>query len=104
MPRLKEWFCTKPPHTPPYVLEDMETVRPRRLLSTFGIDWMANPSAWVAPLWMLAVGIVIGLVADSHASAGNGCSPWSCVRRIDTGQHPRPLLLGPIFTAREPVT
>jgi hypothetical protein len=48
----------------------MERVRPRRLVRAFGIDWMASPSAWVAPVWMVAVGIVIGLVADSHAAAG----------------------------------
>ena len=70
MPRLREWFFSQPPHTPPYVLEDMERAQPRRLVRIFGIDWMASPSAWVAPIWMLAVGIVIGLVAESHATAG----------------------------------
>lgn len=70
MSQLKDWFFSKPPHTPPYVFEDMEKVHPRRLLRAFGIDWMASPNAWVAPVWMLAVGIVIGLVVESHASAG----------------------------------
>ena len=70
MSRLRKWFFNQPPHTPPYVFEDMERVQPRRLLRTFGIDWMASQSAWVAPIWMLAVGIVIGLIAESHAAAG----------------------------------
>jgi hypothetical protein len=70
VPRLKEWFFRKPPRTPPYVFEDMERVQPRRLLTVFGIDWMASPSAWVAPIWMLAVGVVIGLIAESHEAAG----------------------------------
>jgi hypothetical protein len=51
------------------VLEDMERVQPRRLLRAFGIDWMASPRAWVAPVWIVAVGIVIALVAESHAAA-----------------------------------
>jgi len=67
--RLKDWFFSKP-HTPPYVFEDMEKVHPRRLLRAFGIDWMASPNAWIAPVWMLAVGIVTGLVVESHAPAG----------------------------------
>jgi hypothetical protein len=68
--RLSEWFFRQPAHTPPYVLEDMDRVQPRRLLRTLGIDWMASPSAWAAPVWMAAVGIVIGLIAESHAAPG----------------------------------
>jgi hypothetical protein len=48
----------------------MERAQPRRLLRVLGVDWMASPNAWVAPVWMAAVGIVIGLVAESHAAAG----------------------------------
>jgi len=70
VPRLREWFFSQPPHTPPYVVEDMERTQPRRLLRAFGIDWMASPSAWVAPVWMVAVGVGIALVAESHAAAG----------------------------------
>jgi hypothetical protein len=66
--RLREWFFSQPPHTPPYVFEDLETEQPRRLLRAFGVDWMASPRAWVAPVWMVVVGIVIGLVADSPAT------------------------------------
>jgi hypothetical protein len=31
---------------------------------------MASRSAWVAPVWMLTVGIGIGLIAESHATTG----------------------------------
>jgi hypothetical protein len=48
----------------------METDKPRRLLKFLGIDWMATSTAWVAPIWMFALGVVIGFVAESHANAG----------------------------------
>jgi hypothetical protein len=70
VPKLKEWLFNQPPHSPPYVVEDMESVQPRRLVRTFGIDWMASPRAWVAPVWMVALGIVIALAVESHTGAG----------------------------------
>jgi hypothetical protein len=48
----------------------MEQVQPRRLVRAFGIDWMVSRSAWIAPVWMVAVGIIIAVVAESHAAAG----------------------------------
>jgi hypothetical protein len=48
----------------------MEGVQPRRLLRAFGLDWMATPSAWIAPVWMLAAGVVVGLIVERHAAAG----------------------------------
>jgi hypothetical protein len=48
----------------------MEVVQPRRLVRIFGIDWMASPRAWVAPVWMVALGIVIALAFESHAATG----------------------------------
>jgi hypothetical protein len=70
VPQLREWLFNEPPHTPPYIVEDVDRVQPRRLFSAFGIDWMASSSAWVSPVWMVAVGVVIALVAESHAAAG----------------------------------
>jgi hypothetical protein len=35
-----------------------------------GIDWMASRLAWGAPVWMVAVGLAIGLVAESDAAVG----------------------------------
>jgi hypothetical protein len=48
----------------------MDRVQPRRLFHAFGIDWSASSRAWVSLVWMIAVGIVIALIADSHAAAG----------------------------------
>lgn len=67
--RLRDRLLNEPPHTPPYVLENMDDAQPRRLMATFGIEWMASRTAWVAPVWMAGVGIVIGFIVESNAAA-----------------------------------
>jgi hypothetical protein len=61
---------SEPPHTPPYVIEDMANVRPRRLFTLLGIQWLATPTAWVAVVWMAALGLVVGLLAEAGSAAG----------------------------------
>jgi hypothetical protein len=48
----------------------MAHVRPRRLLTLCGIQWLATPTAWVAVVWMAALGLVVGLRAAAGAAAG----------------------------------
>jgi hypothetical protein len=60
----------QPPHAPPYVLENMTNVRPLRLGSVLGIDWMASPTAWVAPLWIAAFGVAVSFIAQVGSGPG----------------------------------
>lgn len=68
MSRLRDHFFSEPPHTPPYVIEDTTSRPSRRLVTMLGIEWMATPTAWIAPVWVAAVGIVIGLFVESGAA------------------------------------
>lgn len=70
MSRLRDYILTEPPHAPPYVIENMAVKRPLRLVTLFGINWMAAATAWVAPVWMAAVGILISFVAQVGAGVG----------------------------------
>jgi Zn-dependent protease len=63
-------FFREPPQPPPYVLEDLTATHPRRLFSLFGIEWMAYPTAWIAPIWMAAAGILISIVIESGKTVG----------------------------------
>ena len=67
---FKHLFLNEPPHPPPYVMENMANMRPHRLVSVFGINWMASPTASAAPVWIAAVGVVISFVAQVGSSAG----------------------------------
>jgi hypothetical protein len=67
--RVRDVLFNQPPHAPPYVIEDMASTRPRLLVTRFGIEWMATPTAWVSLLWMAAVGVVVGLSVESGPTA-----------------------------------
>jgi len=67
---ISNHITAQPPHTPPYVLENMTTVRPLRLGSVLGIDWMASRTAWIAPLWIAAFGIAVSLIAQVGSGTG----------------------------------
>lgn len=67
---LRDLILAEPPHAPPYVIENMAKIRPLRLVTLFGVNWMATPTAWVAPVYMAAVGILISLVAQLGAGVG----------------------------------
>jgi hypothetical protein len=70
MSTLSDYFLKSPPHAPPYVVENMDTMRRFRLITLFGIDWMATPTACVAPVWMAVIGIVISVTARVGADTG----------------------------------
>jgi hypothetical protein len=60
----------QPPHAPPYVLENMTNMRPLRVGSFLGIEWMASPTAWVAPLWIAAFGLAVSFIAQVGSGTG----------------------------------
>jgi len=67
---LKDRLFRKPPQPPPYVLEDTTKTHPRRIFKLFGIEWMAYPTAWIAPIWMLATGILVSFLTRVGDSVG----------------------------------
>ena len=67
---LRDRILSEPPHAPPYVIESMTERRAHRLVSIFGIDWMATVTAAIAPLWIAAVGIAISFGAQLGSGAG----------------------------------
>jgi len=67
---VRNHIIVEPPHSPPYVLENMAKVRPLRLVSVLGIDWMASPTACVAPVWIAAFGVAISFVFQVGSGAG----------------------------------
>jgi len=67
---IADHITAQPPHTPPYVLENMTNVRPLRLGSVLGIDWMASRTAWIAPLWIAAFGVAVSLIAQVGSGTG----------------------------------
>ena len=67
---ITDHITAQPPHTPPYVLENMTNVRPLRLGSVLGIDWMASRTAWIAPLWIAAFGVAVSFIAQVGSGPG----------------------------------
>lgn len=67
---FKHRILNEPPHSPPYVIENMADMRPHRLVSVFGINWVVTSAAAAAPLWIAAVGVVISFVTQVGSSAG----------------------------------
>lgn len=67
---FKDLILNEPPHSPPYVIENMAHMRPHRLVSVFGINWMATPTALAAPVWIAAVGVIISFIAEVGSSVG----------------------------------
>ncbi len=67
---ITDHITAQPPHTPPYVLENTTNVRPLRLCSVLGIDWMASRAAWIAPLWIAAFGVAVSLIAQVGSGLG----------------------------------
>jgi hypothetical protein len=66
---LRDVFFSEPPHAPPYVIENTTRTPPRQLVTVFGIEWMATPTAWISLVWITVVGILLG-VATEAGSAG----------------------------------
>jgi Zn-dependent protease len=63
-------ITVEPPHAPPYVLEDVARVRRVRLWSGLGIDWIATPTAWIAPIWIVAFGLAVSFIASVGSGLG----------------------------------
>ena len=60
----------KPPHQPPYVIENAETLPRFKLASFLGVDWLGTPYAWVSPIWILSVGELISFLGPSKNNLG----------------------------------
>jgi hypothetical protein len=54
--KLRAWLWVQPPQRPPYVVEPPPAVPGRRVGSLLGAEWYLSQYAWVAPLWVLALG------------------------------------------------
>jgi len=67
---LRDHVLAEPPHSPPYVIENMAKMRPHRLVTIFGINWMAVPTAIAAPAWIAAVGVGISFIAQVGPGTG----------------------------------
>jgi Zn-dependent protease len=70
--KLTDYVFRQPPLPPPYVVESPERLRPRRIVRLLGVDWMASGTALLAPIWIVAVGIVVSLAAQVGDSTGAG--------------------------------
>jgi Zn-dependent protease len=70
--KLKDYVFREPPLPPPYVLEGLDRLRPRRIVRLLGVDWMVSGTAWFAPIWIVGLGIAISLVAQVRDSTSEG--------------------------------
>lgn len=67
---LRDRLFSPPPHSPPYVLENMAVTRRLRLGSVFHIEVMATPTVFMQPVWIVALGLLVSFVAHGGESVG----------------------------------
>jgi Zn-dependent protease len=70
--KLKDYLFRKPPLPPPYVLDPLAHLRPRRVVRLLGVDWMVSGTAWLAPIWIGGLGIAVSVVA--HIGSGTSAA------------------------------
>ena len=70
MSGLIDHITAEPPHSPPYVMENVARFRRRKLITFFGVDWMALPAAIIAPFWIAALGVAISSIARVGSAGG----------------------------------
>jgi Zn-dependent protease len=69
---LKDYVFREPPLPPPYVLEGLDQLRPRRIVRLLGVDWMVSRTARFAPIWIVGLGIAISFVAHVGDGTSDG--------------------------------
>ncbi|GAC1563551.1 MAG: hypothetical protein NVS2B7_37510 [Herpetosiphon sp.] len=63
MAHIRNWLMVEAPHQPPYVIETADRGATRLLFRFLGVEWRGTSVYWVAPLWVTAVGVLIGVIS-----------------------------------------
>ena len=108
----RDWLWVPPPHRPPYVVERGSALPGHRLGSLLGAEWYLSPYGWLAPVWVLGLGLLLAQRTRRGqapaATLGRGLSyalltalsmVWHQVGQIVGGRLVGAPLSGVVFTA-----
>jgi hypothetical protein len=62
MDQIIDRIRAKPPHQPPYVLEDVQAHPPRKLFTWLGVEWLGTSLWWLALVWIMVLGVLLGFL------------------------------------------